>query len=679
MLMKPRYFLILAVFSGLSCPQARPQQILPVPLSPRITQYKIKAELDPKTQTVTGEVIMDWRNPSRDTVKDLQFHLYLNAFKNNRSIFKMQGRSAESEQNDFGFINIDEIRTGQGEDLTHRMKFIQPDEEMIPDRLTLPDEKPLAPDIYGKDQTVLSVPLTIAVLPDSSVRVKIRFTSKLPKLSSRTGYSKDFFFVAQWFPKLGVYEPAGMRYARQGGWNTHQFHPNSEFYANHSLYQVDITLPADFIVGSGGKLMNKQEADGKQTLSYRAEDIVDFAWTASRDYKIVEDQWKHVNIKLMIQPEHLYQAERHIKAAKYALEYLDNHVGPYPWNHLTIVDPPAYGQGAGGMEYTTLITAGTYYMLPAQIRMPEMVTVHEFGHAYFMGILANNEFEEPWLDEGVNSYWENRIMDWAYGEKTSMFGFSFLHVGDVEFSRISWLGGYRPNLVATFNNSWSFPRNTYGPGVYQKPATMLNTLERMIGQETMDKIFKKYYERWSFRHPCSRDFVRVVNEVVTESFGNRFGENLNWFFDQFLYGTAAVDYAVRNVRVTAVTEKGGLYDQGGNKTYLKNEEVKDLYRSVVQLERLQDGVIPVDISVKFENGEQVTEHWDGKEKIYDLMYEKPSRVVSACIDPENKILLDANLLNNSYVSSPSVKPALKWTASFLFFLENLMHTLSLFA
>jgi hypothetical protein len=677
--MKPRYFLILAVFSGLSCPQARPQQILPVPLSPRITQYKIKAELDPKTQTVTGEVIMDWRNPSRDTVKDLQFHLYLNAFKNNRSIFKMQGRSAESEQNDFGFINIDEIRTGQGEDLTHRMKFIQPDEEMIPDRLTLPDEKPLAPDIYGKDQTVLSVPLTIAVLPDSSVRVKIRFTSKLPKLSSRTGYSKDFFFVAQWFPKLGVYEPAGMRYARQGGWNTHQFHPNSEFYANHSLYQVDITLPADFIVGSGGKLMNKQEADGKQTLSYRAEDIVDFAWTASRDYKIVEDQWKHVNIKLMIQPEHLYQAERHIKAAKYALEYLDNHVGPYPWNHLTIVDPPAYGQGAGGMEYTTLITAGTYYMLPAQIRMPEMVTVHEFGHAYFMGILANNEFEEPWLDEGVNSYWENRIMDWAYGEKTSMFGFSFLHVGDVEFSRISWLGGYRPNLVATFNNSWSFPRNTYGPGVYQKPATMLNTLERMIGQETMDKIFKKYYERWSFRHPCSRDFVRVVNEVVTESFGNRFGENLNWFFDQFLYGTAAVDYAVRNVRVTAVTEKGGLYDQGGNKTYLKNEEVKDLYRSVVQLERLQDGVIPVDISVKFENGEQVTEHWDGKEKIYDLMYEKPSRVVSACIDPENKILLDANLLNNSYVSSPSVKPALKWTASFLFFLENLMHTLSLFA
>ncbi|MCX6223516.1 MAG: M1 family metallopeptidase [Bacteroidia bacterium] len=677
--MKPVFILILAMAFGLASPPAVTQQILPAPLSPRITQYKIKAELDPVSQTVKGEIILDWRNPSRDTVHDLQFHMYLNAFKNARSAFKAQGRTAESGRNDYGFVDIDEIRTSQGEDLTNRLKFIQPDENLAPDKLTLPDEKPLAPDMYGKDQTVVSVPLINAVLPDSSIRVKIRFTSKLPKLSFRTGFSKDFFFVAQWFPKLGVYEPAGMRYAKKGGWNTHQFHPNSEFYSNHSLYQVDITLPQEYVVGSGGKLMNKQEADGKQTLSYRAEDIVDFAWTASKDYKVVEDQWKHVNIKLLIQPEHFYQAERHIKAAKFALEYLENHVGPYPWNHLTIIDPPSYGQGAGGMEYTTMITAGTFYMLPAQIRLPEMVTVHEFGHAYFMGILASNEFEEPWLDEGVNSYWENRIMDWAYGEKTSMFGFPFFHIGDVEFSRISWLGGYRPNLVATFNNSWNFPRNTYGSSVYQKPATMLNTLERMIGQETMDRIFKKYYDRWAFRHPSSHDFVRVVNEVVTESYGNRFGENLNWFFDQFLFGTASVDYAIRTIRVLPVIEKGGLFDKGGSKTFIKSEKVEGMYRSVIQLERLQDGIIPVEIAVRFDNGEQITERWDGKDKVYDLVYERPARVVSACIDPASKILLDANLLNNSYVAHPSSKPALKWTARFLFFVENLIHSMSLFA
>lgn len=677
--MKPGLSFIFLMACGLVAQPVSAQQILPAPLSPRITQYRIKAELDPSTQTIRGEVTLDWRNPSRDTVGDLQFHLYLNAFKNARSTFNNRQAPLLNGEQDQGYVDIDEIRTGRGQDLTNRLKFLQPDEEMMPDQLTLLDEKPYAPDTYGKDQTVVSVQLPDAVLPDSSIRVKIRFTSKLPKLSHRTGYSEDYFFVGQWFPKLGVYEPAGMRYSLKGGWNTHQFHPSSEFYSNHSLYQVDITVPGDYVVGSGGKLMNETASDGKKTLSYRAEDIVDFAWTASKAYRVVEDRWKHVNIRLLIQPEHFYQAERHIRAAKYALEYLDTHVGPYPWDHLTIVDPPLYGRGAGGMEYTTLITAGTFYMLPEQVRMPEMVTVHEFGHAYFMGILASNEFEEPWLDEGVNSYWENRIMDWAYGEKTSMLGFRFLHMGDTEFARISWLQGYRPNLVATFNNSWSFPRGTYGPGVYTKPATMLNTLERMIGQETMDRIFKRYYDRWAFRHPTSRDFVKVVNEVVAESFGTRFGVNLNWFFDQFLYGTAGVDYAVRSIRVMPVYEKGGLYDRQGAKTFIESKKTEGLYRSVVMLDKLQEGTIPVDVRVVFENGDVITEHWDGKDKVHDLIYEKPVRVVSASIDPENKILLDINLLNNSFTLSPSALPALKWTARLLFFMENLIHSMSLFA
>ena len=657
---------------------AVPQQILHTPMSPRTTSYRIKAELDPATRTVIGTLVLEWKNPSRDTVGDLQFHMYLNAFKNDRSTFRSTGRAPYSEEAEFGYVDMDEIRTATGEDLSGRVTFIQPDEARQPNKLSLQNEKPLEPDIYGRDQTVVSVRLPRPVMPDSSVTVNIRFTSKLPKISARTGYSNDYFFVAQWFPKLGVYEPAGMRYAQKGGWNTHQFHPNSEFYANHSLYQVDVTLPAGYVVGSGGKQMAVSEDGGKQTITLRAEDIVDFAWTASKDYRVVEDQWEHVKIRLLIQPEHAAQAARHIRAAKYALQYLDEHVGPYPWDHLTIVDPPSHASGSGGMEYTTMITAGTFYMLPEGLRMPEMVTVHEFGHAYFMGILASNEFEEPWLDEGVNSYWEERIMDWAYGEKTSMFGFPFLQVGDVEFARISWLMGYRPNLAPTFGNSWSFPRGAYGATVYQKPATMLNTLERMIGRETMDRIFKVYYDRWAFRHPTSHDFIRIVNEVVRKDLGDRFSENMNWFFDQFLFGTAEVDYMVRTIRVEPVFEKGGLFDKGETKTFVEPVRKAGMFRSVVQLDRLHDGIIPVDVEVKFDNGEVVTEHWDGKDKVHDLIYEKAAAVVSATIDPAQKILLDTNLLNNSYTRKPSNGPALKWTAKFLFFVENLFQSLSLF-
>ena len=290
------------------------------------------------------------------------------------------------------------------------------------------------------DQTVLSIPLDKPVLPGDSIEVKINFTSKLPRLAKRTGYAENYYFVAQWFPKLAVYEPAGMRYAEKGGWNAHEFHRNSEFFANHSLYEVDITLPEEYIVGSGGLMQNEtNNGDGTKTVFLRAEDIVDFAWTASKEYQVFEDQWEHVKITFMCHPEHAYQADRHIQALKYALEYLTEHVGPYPWPHVTFIGPPQKGSAANGMEYTTLFTAGTVWGLPEGIKMPELVTIHEFGHAYFMGIMATNEFEEPWMDEGMNTYWEGRIMDHAYGSKTSVLDLPFLNVGDVEFARFAYL------------------------------------------------------------------------------------------------------------------------------------------------------------------------------------------------------------------------------------------------
>jgi hypothetical protein len=276
------------------------QQILKAPMSPRITNYQIRAALDPEKKTVNGEMAVEWRNPSRDTVRDLQFHLYLNAFKNMRSKFMGSRPTRLSDEDDWGFTDITEMMTSQGENLLDGIEFIQPDVAGPVQNLGLPDEKPLPPDVYDKDQTVARIKLDQPVLPDSTIRLNIRFTSKLPKITARTGFSQDYFFVAQWFPKLGVYEPAGMRYAEKGGWNTHQFHPSSEFYANHSLYEVEITLPEGYEVGTGGKLTGQKSAGRMQTLSYRAEDIVDFAWTASRNYRIVEDQWKHVAIRLMM-------------------------------------------------------------------------------------------------------------------------------------------------------------------------------------------------------------------------------------------------------------------------------------------------------------------------------------------------------------------------------------------
>ncbi len=125
------------------------------------------------------------------------------------------------------------------------------------------------------------------------------------------------------------------------------------------------------------------------------------------------------------------QAKRQLTSVKNALEYFEKNVGPYPWPHLTFVDPPSIGYGSGGMEYTTIFTSESFTGVPEFLHLPEMVTIHEFGHAYFMGILASNEFEEPWLDEGVNQFWESRIMDNYYGRYN-------------KYDRPSFSGDFRP-------------------------------------------------------------------------------------------------------------------------------------------------------------------------------------------------------------------------------------------
>ncbi len=378
-----RYLLILTLIAVIT-PVSNCQIILKKPLSDRLTGYKISAKLDTSLHEVHGEMESYWVNNSTDIVPDIQLHLYLNAFRSNKTTFMREsGSTKEIKDTEKGWIDIKSMTNGDGLNLMQFMQFISPD------------------DGNSDDMTVLKINLPRAANPGDTVFLKISFVSKLPSRIIRTGYTDNFYFVAQWFPKFGVYEPAGMRYATQGGWNCHQFHANSEFYSNHSVYDVIITLPNRYIVGTGGVLLKEEKSGEKEkTLTYRAEDIVDFAWTAWPGYTVFNDRWGDVKINLLLPSERADQVNRQIQAVKNALEYLTKNVGPYPWPYITFVDPPGIGGGAGGMEYTTLFTSDSFTGIPSYLHIPELVTIHEFGHAYFMGILASNEFEEPWLDEG---------------------------------------------------------------------------------------------------------------------------------------------------------------------------------------------------------------------------------------------------------------------------------------
>ncbi len=624
----------------------------PRTVSERQVSYAIEVRLDPETRTLQGHERVSWRNPDRVPVGELQFHLYLNGFRDMRSTFMRESGGRHrgftgGGDDPWGGIVITRMRLADSDaatDLTDHIRFIQPDDGN-------PD-----------DQTVISVELPQAVQPGETVTLDLDFEATLPRIFARTGWARKpdgslFFMVGQWFPKFGVYEAPGRRYvpedAPHGAWNTHQFHANSEFYADFGVYDVSITVPAGYTVGATGVRIAETRSDSTYTLTYRAEDVHDFAWTASNRFLEYTDRWQNVNLRLLLQPEHEGQAQRHFEAAKTALSYFDRWVGSYPYSTLTLVDGIG---GSNGMEYPTLITLGTVYGLPERVRALELVTIHEFGHQYFYGLLASNEFEEAWLDEGINSYLEARIMQDAYGPG-DLLDLAGLRVNTFSTHRLSYAKNY-PSRGPIYRRSWDYASvSEYARASYSKPAIALKSLENYLGWETMQRILQTYYQRWRFRHPTTRDFRDVVQEAANQ--------DMDWFFDPYIYGTAVVDYAIDGIRNTPVRRDETGTDSVRHETGRRGE---------VGVARKGDGVFPQTLRVRFEDGETQDIRWDGQEAWRTFAFDRP--VAEAYLDPENAVLLDINRLNNRLLAEPDNILARKAQLRSTVWLQQLLYLIS---
>ncbi len=646
------------------------------PLSPRIANYDIDVTLDAETKKLHGIEKIEWKNTSKDTIRELQMHTYLNAFKNTASTFMVEaggnvlGRSVKGVKEEYwGWVDIPSFLMGDSIELAPKMQYIQND------------------DGNENDQTVLSIPLPYPVLPDSTIHATLKFEAKLPKIMARVGYCKGGYLLAvQWFPKFGVYEPAGMRYQEEEGkWNCHQFHSRSEFYADFGVYDVKITTPQDLVIGASGVLQDERlNEDGTRTVYYRAEDVIDFAWTASPCFTDETETWEGVDIRLLIQPEHAMHKDRFLKAAKAAISYMNEHVGHYPYPNLTIVGPPVEGIRSSAMEYPTLITVPSVYGLPEGIRTPEILTVHEYVHQYFMQMVASHEAEEAWLDEGLVSYYESRIMDATYGDKTSVVNLFGYRSGDLEMSRARYLNMDNPKISETAVIPWQLPPVQEVKELsYSKPVTWLQTLEGMTGEQTMTEIMKTYFNRWKFKHPSGRDFIGVVNEIVCKNHPNKFPNGMDWFFDQVLYGSDMCDYKVAAISNDLVRPPIGLFDtdKGGKSHFGEEEQAKEIesqpkkYYSTVNLYRLGGMYVPTEILVRFDDGSETLEQWDGKDRFHQLSYTGSKQIVSAHIDPKYKTAIDANYLNNSLVLDSDTSPLLKWSTKALFWMQNIMQLL----
>lgn len=573
--------------------------------------FKINVRLDDENHFLYADETIEYINNSPDTLHFLYFHLWPNAYKNNQTAFSLQKVELMSKkfyfspENEKGYIDGLKFKIN-GDSV--RWVF---DTEHI-DICKIYLKKPL----LSGEKIVITTP----------------FYVKIPNSFSRLGHYKESYQISQWFPKPAVYD--------NKGWHQMPYLDMGEFYSEFGSFDVSITLPENYIVGATGDLQTESEikkldsiayatssikkysrdntfpvsSKKFKTIRYTENNIHDFAWFADKRFNVLKG-----NVVLPNSNDSVttwvfftnYQAHYWKDALEYvndAVYYYSRWLGDYPYKNCSAVEG-ALAAG-GGMEYPTItIIGGT-----GNAAALENVIMHEVGHNWFYGILGSNERDYPWMDEGLNSFYELRYLETKYpgkmlrensGQNMSKF-LDLLQYPLRQQYELGYLFNARRNLDQECTlSSEEYTGMNYGVITYWKNAFVFNYLKNYLGDEEFDRIMKIYFETWKFKHPQPEDFYQIFKDNVKE--------DLSWFFDDVLQSCKRIDYKisslkkdelkVRNIgqiqapfNISLLNNDSVIYSIW-QKGFYKNEKIKlpDLAFNKVQID--YDGIMP-DINKK---------------------------------------------------------------------------------
>jgi hypothetical protein len=621
-------------------------------------QYRIRARLDVDTHQIEATETIDWRNNGSRAVEKLPLHLYMNAFKNEETVFMREHRDDGGNNPErWGWIEIQAL-TLDGAD---RLAAVRPS---------------------GPDETLVELQFPAPIPPQGAVHLELRFKVQLPDLVARTGYRDGFHMVGQWFPKpAALTGPPGEEI-----FEARPFHALSEFYADFGLFDVELDVPDTFVVDATGVLVEARDLpDDRRLLRYRAEDVHDFAWFADpyllRRSQSADTELGPVAVALYYRAENDDYADRHLQAAVGAIEGFSRLLLPYPWARIVVLDTPhAAAEDAGAMEYPTLVTTnGDGWLALEGIRTPEQVTIHEVGHNWFQGMLANNEVEEAWLDEGVNEYADAIVMGEIYGHASSL---------------LDW-GGYQAEYLALLRGGQSFVKPSPDPiarpsyqvvddasymiNTYVRPALALKTLENLFGARRFHAAMRDYARRFAFRHPTGRDFFLALEKSL--------GEDLDWFARPVFQQSGFTRYRVRTAQCRPRHEPRGIFGSGAARRSVgsdhdtdEDELGDDASRPLgckVVVENLGDLAVPVDIEIEFADETRLATHWDGRGGWHRFDLERTSPVRAVYIDPEQRNLLDTHPAENSVRVAPELGPCRRAAARAQFWTQTVIQAFGL--
>ncbi|RYU79738.1 M1 family metallopeptidase [Hymenobacter persicinus] len=507
--------------------------------------YSIDVTLDDQQQLLTGTEEIQYTNHSPDQLTFVWFHLWPNAYKNNSTAFAKQ-----------------QLRNGK-----RKFQFAKPEQRGFIDQLDFKvngQPAQLSYDPQNPDIAKLILPQPLA--PGAKATITTPFRVKIPDSFSRFGHVGQSYQISQWYPKPAVYD--------QKGWHPMPYLDQGEFYSEFGSFDVRITLPANYTVGATGVLQNpdelqrmdqlaaatalkKTEADfgtdlkfpasapETKTLRYQQDRVHDFAWFADKRFNVLKSgvtlpSGRAVTTWVLFTNSDALKWVKGLQEVNEAVTYYSQWVGEYPYSAATAVDG-ALSAGSG-MEYP-MVT----------VTMPSAI-IHEVGHNWFYGILGSNERDFGWMDEGVNSYVENRVAsrtDSLAGDFSMVLksktvagligidGLNASALNQLPYQMVASRGLDQPVSGVT---SADYGMLNYGFIMYGKTAALLKYLAGYLGQDTFDKAMHAYYDKWQFKHPYPEDMQAVFEEST--------GQKLDWFFKDMLQGTAHYDAAVSDMQVT---------------------------------------------------------------------------------------------------------------------------------
>lgn len=526
-----KYFTLLTLW--FSC-------VLSAQLKPYYQQkasYKMDIQVDAKNFTYDGKQSITYTNNSPDELKEVYFNLFWNAFRPNSM---MDQRVSSQGKDGDGRLQKDGIS---------RLASIPKDQEgsqII--KVLKQNGKDVKIDIQ---ETIMKVTLAEPIAPGSSTQFYMEWSANIPMQIRRAGRNNREgidMTMTQWYPKITEYD--------YDGWAAFDY-IGREFHAPFSDFDVKISIDKDYIIGAGGSLQNpndvkgytpsakiKTDKNGKATWHWKAENILDFAWAADRDYQVESfDVLNGPKVFLV------YQQNEKTKYWKEAVPYIreffslmNNRFGEYPYPTYSFIQG-----GDGGMEY------GRCTMILGEAEDLEGLCglmFHEAGHSWYQQVLATNEAMYPWMDEGFTSYAEDWVMYMLFKKQDKMPNpfvnsianyQNFIKTGKEESA--SWLAdhhkGGKPYTFAS----------------YVKGELFLVNLGYIVGEKTLQEIMKEYFSTWKLKHPAPRDFMHIAQKASDM--------DLKWYYHYWINTTETIDYGIKNITETPTGLQITLENKGG--------------------------------------------------------------------------------------------------------------------